>query len=246
MLPVKRFLLSKVDHYIHHFKDLRAYGEVFGIRLDRSSFVPFKVNLSDHHRLEPRPGGDYVLCFGRSMRDFDTFFTAMESVPYPGAIARPNLIELKRNCAKFTRPLDRLPRNIRLLEDDGSESAQIRILSGAKFLVLPILEGSMAASGISTCLNAMMLGKCVVGSEGPGMTDVFSSGEILSVPPEDPTALARAIRQAWEDDALRTRTAAAGYAYAVGVGGERELYARIIDQVTTWCATRQAETMTPA
>lgn len=235
-LPVKRFLLSRVDHYIHYFRDLQPIADVFGIRPERSSYVPFKVNLSDRHTLQAHPGGDYVLCFGRSLRDFDTFFTAMETLPYPGAIARPDFVQLKRNCARFTRALNALPANIRLLEDDGGEAAQIRILGGAKLLVLPILKDSMVASGISTCLNAMMLGKCVIGSEGPGMSDVFTAGELLTVPPEDPAALARMIRQAWEDDLLRTRTAAAGHAFAVQAGGERELYARIIDRVTAWSA----------
>jgi glycosyltransferase involved in cell wall biosynthesis len=246
MLPVKRFLFSRVDHYIHYFRDLRAFKEVLGIGPDRSSFVPFKVNLSDRHTLEARTEGEYALCFGRSMRDFDTFFTAMESLPYPGAIAQPNLAELERNGAKFTRQVDELPGNIRLLDDDGSEAAQIRILGGATLVVLPILKTSMVASGISTCLNAMMLGKCVIGSEGPGMSDVFTAGEVLTVPPEDPAALAAAIRLAWENEALRKSTAAAGRAYAVAAGGEQELYSRIIDDVVAWSATRRGRTVPPA
>jgi len=233
-LPVKRFLLAQVDHYIHYFRDLRAYEKIFGIGEDRSSFVPFKSNLSDRHRIEPLQTGEYVLCFGRSLRDFDTFFEAMERLPYPGAIAQPSLEQLKRHAARFTRPLNALPQQVRLLDDDGSDAAQLRILGGAKLIVLPILKTSMAASGISTCLNAMMLGKCVIGSAGPGMTDIFTAGQILAVPPEDPVALAEKIRRAWEDQALRDSTAAAGHAYALQAGGEPELYQRIIDQVAAW------------
>ena len=230
-VPVKRFLLSHVDRFIHYFRDVRAYQEIFGIGEDRSTFVPFKSNLSDRHRIGPQHEGEYVLCFGRSLRDFDTFFAAMEGLPCAGAIARPDPAELRRHSAKFSRPLDALPENVRVLEDDGSEAAQLRILGDAKLVVLPILKSSMVASGISTCLNAMMLGKCVIGSEGPGMTDIFTQGEILAVPPEDPIALREMIGRAWDDQVLRDSTAAAGHAYAVKAGGERELYQRIIDHL---------------
>jgi glycosyltransferase involved in cell wall biosynthesis len=233
-VPVKRFLLSHVDRFIHYFRDVRAYQEIFGIGEDRSSFVPFKSNLSDHHQIDALREGEYVLCFGRSLRDFDTFFAAMERLPYPGAIAKPEPEELRRHSARFTRSLDALPEHVRVLEDDGSEAAQLRILRDAKLVVLPILKTSIVASGISTCLNAMMLGKCVIGSEGPGMTDIFTRGEILAVPPEDPVALREMIGRAWEDQALRDSTAAAGHAYALEAGGERELYQRIIDQLVAW------------
>jgi glycosyltransferase involved in cell wall biosynthesis len=168
------------------------------------------------------------------LRDFDTFFAAMDKLPLPGAIARPEPEELRRHSARFTRPLNALPEQVRVLEDDGSEAAQLRILGDAKLVVLPILKTSMVASGISTCLNAMMLGKCVIGSEGPGMTDIFTQGEILAVPPEDPAALAEMIGRAWEDQVLRETTAAAGHAYALAAGGERELYQRLIDRLAEW------------
>jgi glycosyltransferase involved in cell wall biosynthesis len=239
LLPLKRRLFSRADHYIHYFRDLRGLEEVFGIGPDRSSFVPFKVNLRERHQLQPCADGEYVLCFGRSLRDFDTFLAAMERLPYPAAIARPDFAQLHRNCARFTRPVESLPENVRLIEDDGTEAAQIRILSGARLLVLPILKASLVASGISTCLNALMLGKCVIGSEGPGMSDVFTGGEILTVSPEDPAALATMIERAWTDRHLRETTAAAGHSYALRAAGESELYARIIDHVVAWEASRR-------
>jgi glycosyltransferase involved in cell wall biosynthesis len=232
-LRLKRRLLACVDHHIYYFKDLRGYQQVFGIGPERSSFVPFKVNFLPGHPIEPQPEGDYVLCLGRSMRDFDTFFAAMELLPYPGAIADPQPDQLRTHGARFTRNLASLPKNIRILQDEGGDTAQIRMLNGARLVVLPILKASMVASGISTCLNAMYLRRCVIGSEGPGMSDIFG-GEVLTVPAENPQALADVIRRAWEDDKLRATTAAAGWNYALRAGGEPELYQRIIDQVAGW------------
>ena len=227
-------LLRRVDHFIHYFRDTTRLDRVFGIPPGKSSFIPFKANLADGKGpLEPCEEGSYVLCLGRSLRDFDTFFSAVESLPFPAAIAQPNVRELAAHGARFTRPLSRLPPNVSILPDDNSTEAQLRLLGGAKLVVLPILKKTLVASGISTCLNAMLLGKCVIASEGPGTADVFGR-ELLVVPPEDPAALARMIRRAWEDDELRRSTAEAGREAARALGGEAELYQRMVERVVEW------------
>lgn len=231
LLPLKKALLSRVDRFIHYFRDLRGLTRVYGIGPERSSYVSFKVNLADRHALAPEPEGEYVLCFGRSMRDFDTFLTAMERLPdVPGAITRPDPRVFAAHHARFTRPVSTISANVRILDDDRTEKAEVRILGNAKLVVLPILAKSLVASGISTCLNAMFLEKCVIGSEGPGMSDIFTS-EVLTFPPEDPQRLAETIRRAWDDCALRRATAAAGRRFALQAGAEPELYQRIIDEV---------------
>ena len=238
LLKVKKQLFKQIDLYIHYFRDWDRYAKTFGIPLERNAFVPFKVNLKvnpGNHQAKSaiKSDGEYILCFGRSMRDYDTFFSAMEQLSYPGAIATPDIEQLRSHHARFTRPLDGLPVNTRVIEDNASEQSQIDILSGAKIVVLPILKASLVASGISTCLNAMYLGKCVIGSQGPGMSDIFAR-EIIAVPPEDPAALAAAIRRVWEDDSLRIQTAEAGHRYALEAGGEAALYQRIIDKTVLW------------
>ena len=50
---LKRLLLARVDHFIHHFKDLSGYQRYFGIGPERSSFVPFKPNL--RHQCDVKP-----------------------------------------------------------------------------------------------------------------------------------------------------------------------------------------------
>jgi glycosyltransferase involved in cell wall biosynthesis len=231
LLPLKKALLGRVDRFIHYFRDLRGLTRVYGIGPEHSSYVSFKVNLADRHALTPEPEGEYVLCFGRSMRDFDTFLAAMERLPdVPGAITRPDPRVFAAHHARFTRPISSIPANVRVLDDDRTEESEIRILCGARLVVLPILAKSLVASGISTCLNAMFLGKCVIGSEGPGMSDLFTS-EVLTFPPEDPQRMSEAIRRAWDDSALRLATAAAGRRFALQAGAEPELYQRIIDEV---------------
>ena len=234
LLPLKKALLGRVDRFIHYFRDLRGLTRVYGIRPERSSYVSFKVNLADRHALAPEPEGEYVLCFGRSMRDFDTFLAAMERLPdVPGAITKPDPQMFAAHHARFTRPVSAIPSNVRVVDDDRTEESEIRILRNARLVVLPILAKSLVASGISTCLNAMFLEKCVIGSEGPGMSDIFTS-EVLTFPPEDPQRMAEAIQRAWEDSDLRRATAAAGRRFALQAGAEPQLYQRIIDEVALW------------
>jgi glycosyltransferase involved in cell wall biosynthesis len=233
----KRLVFKRVDHFIHYFRDLGGLQRYFGIGPNRSSYVPFKANLSGHTEVQSNSDGKYVLCFGRSLRDYETFFKAMERLPYPGAIAQPNMDWLSRMGGRLGRSMSELPPNVEVLPDENTTEAVLRILKGARIVVLPILPSSIVASGIGTCLNSMLLGKCVIISQGPGTTDVFQS-EILTVPPSDPAALGQMIVRAWEDNELRVKTAYAGLAFARAVGGTQQLYQRIIEQVVTFNVRR--------
>jgi glycosyltransferase involved in cell wall biosynthesis len=235
---VKRLLLSRVDHFIHYFKNLDGYSSCYGITRGRSSFVPFKPNL--RYRYKPRadlPEGEYVLCLGRSQRDYDTFFEAMEGLPFPGAIPAPDFAALREHDSRFTWPLDRLPANVRVLDDDGSQQNMIRAIEGAKIVALPVLRSTLAASGISVYLNAMFLGRPVVISNGPGVSDVLTHQAVM-VPPEDPKSLRDAIARVWSDAELRARLADSGRNYALSLGGEPELRARVLENALAFLRAR--------
>ncbi|MGB2635577.1 MAG: glycosyltransferase [Candidatus Acidiferrum sp.] len=229
----RRLLLRRFNHHIHYFRDVAAYGRVYGITAEKSSYVPFKPNLKLVEELPPDGNGKYILCFGQSMRDFDLFFNVMEQLGYPAAIPEPDFVLLRKNGSQFTRPLNKLPANVSVLHDDKRGDAQKQMIRDARLVVLPILKTSMVASGIGTSLNSMLAGKCVIGTEGPGMSDIFGE-EMLFAPASNPEKLAQVIRRAWEDDELRQRTAAAGQRLAKSLGGEKELYQRIVDAVVEW------------
>jgi glycosyltransferase involved in cell wall biosynthesis len=105
------------------------------------------------------------------------------------------------------------------------------LLKASKIVVLPILKASISASGSSTCLNAMLFKRCVIGTEGPGFSDVFEKGELVCVPPEDPGKLAQAIQDIWSNDDKRRNIAAAGNRYALEAGDLHALFQRLIDSV---------------
>lgn len=230
-LPLKRFLLSRIDHFSLHFTILDGYQKYFGIGPERASYLPSKPNIRYRYDYKVGPDGEYVLCFGRSERDYDSFFRAMEMLPsIPAVIPPPHFEAFRRHATKFTYPLDGLPANVRITEDDGSVESLIRIIEKAKLVVLPILGTRIAPSGIGTYLNAMLIGKCVILSEGVATSDVLLNGEALLVPPEDPQALAAMIQRAWEDRELRESTAERGRLYSESCGGEPELRQRVLDR----------------
>lgn len=230
----KRLLLRRVDHFLNYFRDVSALERVYGIEEGRCSYIPFKANLPAPKEAVRVGEGSYVLALGRSLRDFDTYFDALERVPAEAglraAIAEPDMAALREHGARFTRSLEQLPANLERLADNGGVEAQIRMISGAAAVVLPIVRGSLVASGISTCLNAMLYGKCVIASAGPGVSDIFSD-ELVVVPPEDPAALARALERVWLDHRYRQAVAARGHALARNWGGEVDLYQRVVDRV---------------
>jgi glycosyltransferase involved in cell wall biosynthesis len=227
---IKRLLLARVNHFVNYFRDLEGYRRYYGIGPTRSSFVFFKPNIRDQYAVQAHPDGEYVLCFGRSLRNYDSFIDAVAVLPYPSAIPVPNFELLRAHGSRFSRKLTDLPDHLTLLEDNGTPLSLIKLLAGARIVVIPIVGDSLCASGIGTYLNAMLMGKCVIISAGPGASDVLSD-EAIIVPADNTAALIDAIRRVWEDSELREKVALSGQRFAESLGGEQELLQRILDSV---------------
>jgi glycosyltransferase involved in cell wall biosynthesis len=231
-----KVLLDRVDHFIHYFRELNGYELNFGITPSRSSYVPFKANLYGDRKAERiavSEKDEYVFAAGWSLRDYDTFFEAISQIEVPAAIPQPMMDRLQEHGARFTRSLDHLPKNLVMLDNDGSHEAWIRALCKARIVVIPVLRETLRAAGVSVYMDAMILGKCVIASDGPGISDVLTN-EALIVPPEDPRALAEAIQKVWNDPVLRQDIAQRGQQYAASLGGEKELMHRILDSAVGW------------
>lgn len=224
---LKRVLLRKVDHFIHYFLDLGEYSSIYGISWASSSYVPFKVNLT---RLPPieelSADGQSLVVAGRSNRDLRTFLEAMRQLSYPAVVLYHDLSLMKQHGTELD--LDSWPGSIQAIDFLGRYETWLDHIRRAKLVVLPILPISLSASGISTYLVAMAFRKCVIITEGPATRGLLSDQAII-VPPADPVALARAIRQAWEDNQLREKIADAGRRYAEQLGAEDRLLRDIVE-----------------
>lgn len=235
---LKRGLLRRVDHFIHYFRDISGYTKYFGIRENRSSFVPFKVNNRNTQLPAAEMGEQYIFTMGRSLRDYDTFIRAVAELPYPAAIPEFSFERFEGKDSSFLWTKENIPANLTVLPDSGKSEELVRNLGRARVVVIPTRGDSLCASGLSTYLDAMYLGKCVIVSEGPGASDVLKEEAIL-VRSHDVQSLKEAIRRAWEDDGYRRRVADCGRRYALALGGEPELLQRIYERAVTALGTRE-------
>lgn len=219
---LKRILLRGVDCFIFYFRDIRGVHAYYGIGPDRAVYVPFKVNgIEDPRWPDPSDLGDHVLCAGRTLRDIDTFLEAMARAGVPGVLLQQAESLL---YAHGTRPAGpNLPPNVRLRIDRGDDPADfLARIAECRILVVPRFAYDIAATGISTYLEAMALGKPVIISAGPGADDILD-GQAVIVPPQDSDALARAITRVWSDPAFAANLARRGRDYAASLGGEQRL-----------------------
>ena len=233
---IKRFLLLRVAHFIHYFRDVSGYTRHFGISAARSSFVPFKVNVQDVRLSPAEIGEDYIFTMGRSLRDYDSFIRAVAALPYPAAIPEFSFNDFEGKDETFVWTKENVPPHLTILPDSGSSKDLVRNIAKARLVVVPTQASSICASGLSTYLDAMYLGKCVIISTGPGASDVLTDQALL-VAPHDVAALKDAIRRAWEDDSLRKRTAELGRNYALSLGGEEEFLQRIFSHTLDLVST---------
>jgi glycosyltransferase involved in cell wall biosynthesis len=232
LLPLKRFLFSRVDHFVHFFRDVAGYERHFGIAAAKSSYVPFKVNIWGIPAPE-RQAGEYVMAVGTSQRHYDTFIEAVRDSGHPAVMTEFSFNNVEERPIALTWSREQLPANLTLVSDTGTREDLIRTLTRARLVVIPTVKDSICASGISTYLDAMYLAKCVIISRGPGASDVLTDEAIL-IEPENPGELRKAITRAWEDDAYRMGFERRGREYSMRVGGERELIERVVTQTVDW------------
>jgi glycosyltransferase involved in cell wall biosynthesis len=215
------WLLRTVDLFIFYSKDTSRLQAVYGLPAERIRYVPFKVN--EYHKVLSTPTSDagYILSCGRSFRDYATFCKALEGLPYPARIVA-TLDQLRDNGTELN--LQAVPANIVVVAHDGASQSWIDWIARSTLVVLPISADALVPAGISACLVAMALGKCVVVSDSPVSRGILKDGEhAVVVPPSDPAAMRAAIVRVCEDADYRAHVARIGREYALSLRDDRRL-----------------------
>lgn len=215
------WLFRAVDRFIFYSRDTSGLQVVYGLRAEKIRYVPFKVN--DYHTVLDTPTSDagYILSCGRSYRDYATFCKALEGLPYSARIVA-TLDQLRENGTDFD--LRAVPANVDVVAHDGASASWIDWIARSKVVVLPISADALVPAGISACLVAMALGKCVVVSDSPVTRGILQDGEhAVVVPSADPAAMRAAIVRVCEDGAYRAHVARTGREYALSLRDERRL-----------------------
>jgi glycosyltransferase involved in cell wall biosynthesis len=170
---------------------------------DRFGFIALAVDTRYF-----RPGPDQalgpVIAVGDDVaRDFDSFRAAVAPLSIE-AIVKTRMVREDR--ANYP--------NVGVVSERLSRDSYRHLLASARIVVVP-LHRAMHASGISTFLEAMALGKAVVVSDSPGIRDYIAhEANCLVVPCNDHDALRAAIARLMDDRPLRLRLAQNARAFA--------------------------------
>jgi hypothetical protein len=167
-----------------------------GVRLADVRWRPYPLHLRHFRATAPGPAS---LCGGRHLRDTATL---MEAARLLGPTAPP--IEVITDPDPALRALGPLrPRPPCQLPEF------VAAVTGARFLILPMLDDPHHAAGITVLSMAQAAGRPIIASATPAMRDHLRDGvDSLLVPPGDPVALADAIRRLDRDPVLVERLAA--------------------------------------
>jgi glycosyltransferase involved in cell wall biosynthesis len=159
-------------------------------------------------------GKDYVLYFGR-FQLHKGFHTIAQALPvflkehpnaYAALVGRDMETSLASSMAEFARAQcgDSAARLVLL--GNLPHSQLYPIIAGARVVALP----SLFDNSPNTCLEAMGLGKAVIGTNNTSFDELITDGvNGFLVPPDDPEILARKLIDAWVDPNLEEISASA-------------------------------------
>lgn len=168
---------------------------------ERVGWLP---NSVDADFFQPDLGGDttvqqgFVLSVGLSYRDYPTLVAALRMLP---SVPAQLYIGSTWYSDATTIGGAPLPNNIQL-----HSFVPMHLLRAwyyaSRFVVVPIRRTALWSAGSTVILQAQAMGKPVIATRTPGMSDYVVDGVTgLLVDPENPEALADAIKTLWNDPA---------------------------------------------
>ena len=166
---------------------------------DRFKFIPWPANIPPTEISSDEC--DYVFAAGRSFRDWETFFKAVENVD-----AKCVIVASKRDFAGF-----KLPKNLEVYFDIP-HSRYLDLLQKSKIVVIPLkivvipLKKTFRSIGQAAILEAMAVGKPVITAKVTGTMDYIQPGiNGLFYEPGEAGSLRDAILRLLEDGDLQRK-----------------------------------------
>ena len=180
--------------------------EQFGLPTSKVVDLPWTVDTRFFRPMPCAGPHDTICSVGLEMRDYATLLAALHPLDFRCHIA------VGAGAATST-PEDALAgmplrEGITLGRKSPVELRELYACS--RFVVVP-LHPSDSDNGITTCLEAMAMGRAVICTETAGQIGVLQDGvNSIRVPPRDEVALRRAIERLWNEPELCARLGAAG------------------------------------
>lgn len=227
---LKGVCVRRLNYIIAIHRDTSGYELHYGIRKNQFIYVPFKANNFDFRDTITTKNGDYIVALGASQRDYKTLIESAANLDQKVVIVCSDENAKKHNADVGVDA--QYPPNVTRIRETVDSSTWYSYLAGSKFVVIPILETAIQPAGISVYLEAMILGKAVVVSEGASSNSILEHEKnALLVPPGNAQKLAQALDRLASDSRLRESLAEAGYAYAFSLGNDADLRKNILSCV---------------
>ena len=197
------------------------YADYFGVPLERFEMLHWGVAEPPVATVDV-PTTNAICAVGSQARDYSTLLSAMRRLPHLRLILVAT--------ADSLRGLD-LPPNVTVRLKIPLAEAQA-VIRGSRFMVLPLVS-SQVPCGHVTMVTAMYCSRAIVATESSGIADYLISGQNgLTVPPNDPGALAAAIRKLWDDPTLAANLGVNGRQFALANCAESKTINFVRDLIT--------------
>ena len=171
-------------------KQIEPHAEWLGLPKDRFVFLPFKANHSQGPAYDLTIGG-YVFAGGNGKRDYEVLAEAVRGTGIPLIVSATD--------PAVRRQIKDLPNVIALA---AWEPAFAQLQSGARFIVVPMIDTGLKGGGEANMCNGMWHGKPVIAVDRMAAEDYIVEGETgYIVPPGDVALLRRRMLELWNDPA---------------------------------------------
>jgi glycosyltransferase involved in cell wall biosynthesis len=186
-----KFCLGSVDRcVVWAEREIKAYGEEFGVDPSKFVYVPHHTTLHPHRYKFSISNGDYVFAGGNGDRDYRTLVEAIRPLNIPCVIACTD----DRRLAGIEMPT--FVRRVRATHEEFRQ-----LMAGAKIVVVPMEAGHLHSGGQQSFLNAMAVGKAVIVTDPEGGCSYIEHGVTgLLVPAGDVIRLREAVSSLLQED----------------------------------------------
>ncbi|MFQ3633007.1 glycosyltransferase [Roseiflexus sp.] len=184
---IDRIIVRFVDRAISCYAllsedETRLFPLIWGIDPAKVCFVPYMYSLTKEEMQGYVEPGAYVFAGGNSFRDYEPLVEAARMMPEQHFVFATRKLKGHPN----------LPRNVQAGQVPTDE--YVRLLRGARVVVVPLRMGTYRASGQQTYLNAMALKKPVIVSDALGVRSYVRHGENGLVVCATPESYVEALR----------------------------------------------------
>jgi len=203
--PKRRVALRALGHQV--WRNVLCVSErqrevlVEDVRLPAYKVHAFKQAIDEEFfrvKTTDPPLGEYVFSCGRDSRDYPLLMQAAEGLPIPFRIVASGW-----SAQAGVREAKNIEAESNVVVERGLSFPALRdAYARARFAVFPLDRVDYAA-GVTGMCEAMAMGKAIIASASPGVSEYIRHGVSgLVVPVGDVRAMREAIVRLWEDPAL--------------------------------------------